>query len=377
MNIAIVGPAYPLRGGIANFNEALATELQNSGHQVTLWSFKLQYPKVLFPGKTQFTTGKPPENLKINSVINSIQPASWCRTAKAILNDKPDMVVFRFWMPFMGPALGTIAGKIRKKNIPVIAVTDNIIPHEKRPGDKMLTKYFLKQCNHVMVMSRQVGADLQRIIPGAQFTYSPHPVYNIFGNPVDRLQAVQKLNLDEKEQYILFFGLIRKYKGLDLLLDGFIEASAEIPDVKLIIAGEFYDKVEDYKNKLEHPAIKHKVILQNKYIAEDEVKYYFSAASLLAQTYRTATQSGVTQIGYHFGTPMLVTRIGGLPEIVKHGTNGYVVEPNAASISRALVDFFKYKKETQMRKEVQNEAHRFSWEFFVNNLLAAARNERS
>jgi glycosyltransferase involved in cell wall biosynthesis len=332
---------------------------------------------VLFPGKSQFTQGNAPENLIIKPVINSIQPLTWYRTASAIIKEKPDIVIFRFWMPFMGPSLGTIARKIRKKNIPVIAIADNIIPHEKRFGDKWLTRYFLKQCNHVMVMSRQVGKDLQDIIPGAKFTYSPHPVYNIFGNPVSRQEAINKLNLNEQHRYMLFFGLVRKYKGLDLLLDGFIKASAHLPDVKLIIAGEFYDKMEDYSERLQHPAIKDKVIVYNKYIAEDEVKYYFSAASLLAQTYRTATQSGVTQIGYHFGIPMLVTNVGGLPEIVKHNVNGYVVEPEVASVAGALADFFMNNKETPMRKEVLLESERFSWDFFVDNLLKAAQSEHS
>jgi len=373
MRIALIGPAHPLRGGIANFNEALAIALQQTSNNVEIFSFSMQYPKILFPGKSQFTDGAAPEGLKISPLINSVSPPSWLKTYRKIKEFNPDLVVVRFWLPFMGPSLGTICGKLKRSGIPVIAITDNVIPHEKRKGDKLFTRYFLKRCSAFMVMAKSVEHDLRTFLPNPKVVYSPHPVYNIFGDAISRTDAVQQLQLNPQRKYILFFGLIRKYKGLHLLLEAFALIKDKCTDVDLLVAGEFYDKPEPYHQQIAELGLSERVLLHHRYIPEDEVKLYFSACNILTQTYLSATQSGVTQIGYHFGIPMLVTNVGGLPEIVAHGECGYVTQTSAEDIAMALIDFFENQREDSMRSAVQRAASQFDWQCFVDKLLGLAK----
>ena len=339
--VVIVGPAFPLRGGIANFNEALSREMNRKGYETELVSFSYQYPKFLFPGKTQFAEGKGPEDLKIFTKINSVNPVNWIKTAKFITRLKPDYVIIRFWLPFMGPALGTIAEKLRKKGVKVLAITDNVIPHESRFGDGLLTKYFLKRCDGFITLSRSVLEDISQFTDNQNKIMLPHPVYNIFGESVSRSMGIEKLNLDVNSKYILFFGLIRGYKGLDLALKAMQDSRIKELGIKLIVAGEFYDKQEKYSELLE--ATKASVLLYDHYIPQEEVRYYFAAADCVVQPYKTATQSGITQVAYNFNKPMIVTNVGGLPEIVAHEKVGYVTALNETSIADAIVRFYARK----------------------------------
>ncbi len=364
-----MGPAYPLRGGIADFNQALAKELQASGHNVVIFSFSLQYPGFLFPGKTQFAEEEKDFNLEVRPVINSINPLNWVNSARKVWAFQPDLLIIRFWMPFMGPSLGTIAGKLRKKGVPVLAITDNIVPHEKRKGDKLLTRYFLKRCNAFMVMSKQVGNDLLEFIPDAKYRYNPHPVYNIFGETVDRELALQQLGLDSGYRYVLFFGLIRKYKGLDILIKGFARVADQLEHVKLLIAGEFYDDQQEYLELIKTLDLRNKILIHDHFIPNEQVKHYFCASSLLAQTYLSATQSGVAQIAYSFDLPILATRVGGLPEVVDHERTGYVVDTDPEAVGKAILDFFTADREDSMRKAMHEDAQRFEWSYFVDNLM--------
>jgi glycosyltransferase involved in cell wall biosynthesis len=371
MKIALIGPAHPLRGGIANFNEALARSLQQQGHQVRIYSFSLQYPGILFPGKSQKTTDPAPAGLDIQTCINSVNPLSWWQTARRIKKWQPDLAIVRFWMPFMGPSLGTIAGSLKRAGIPVIAITDNVIPHEKRKGDKLLTRYFLKRCNSFVAMSDSVATDMKSFLPNARVTVTPHPVYDIFGEAVSREEALKNLELDPINRYLLFFGLIRKYKGLDLLLKGFARAVPEIPEnVVLIIAGEFYSDRDETMQMIQSLNLEKRVVLHDRYIPEAQVKHYFCAADLLAQTYLSATQSGVTQIGYHFGVPMLVTNVGGLPEIVSDNVTGFVTEVDENAVGQAIVRFFNGNQHAEMAENVCAARGRFSWHTFVDKLLS-------
>ncbi|HMT28371.1 MAG TPA: glycosyltransferase [Bacteroidia bacterium] len=368
--IIIIGPAYPLRGGIANFNEALCATYNRMGQTCSIVSFSLQYPGFLFPGTTQFAgDDKMPEDVQIKTMINSINPFSWWKTAQYIRKEKPEKVIIRYWLPFMAPCLGTIARWVKRGNsgIKVEAICDNVIPHEKRIGDDALTSYFLNGIDSFTVMSRSVLNDLRK------FTDKPatlkfHPVYNIFGDPVSKAEGKKQLGLEEHVSYILFFGFIRHYKGLDLLLEAFSQVvkNGKIKkDVKLLIAGEFYDDPAPYRALIEKTGISERVLLHDKYISKESVKFYFAAADLVAQPYRDATQSGVTQIAYHFGRPMLVTNVGGLPEIVPNGISGLVTEVNAASISQAIVEFYNSDLEEKLTQGSQSLARSFSWEEFV------------
>ncbi len=367
--VVIVGPAYPLRGGIANFNEALSKEMNLRGFDTTIVSFSYQYPKILFPGTSQFdNTGQAPKDLTIDTKIHSIRPFNWLSSAKYILSLNPDYVIIRFWLPFMGPALGTIAGKLRKKGIKVLAITDNVIPHESRPGDKQLTKYFLKRCDGFITMSNSVLDDISQFTDNPNKIMLPHPVYNIFGDPVSREEGIKHLGLDSDTRYVLFFGLIRGYKGLDLALKALSDEQLKDQKLKLIIAGEFYDKKEKYIAIIEELKLEGKIELHDKYIPQEEVKYYFGASDCVVQPYKTATQSGITQVAYNFNKPMIVTNVGGLPEIVEDGVVGYVttLEPN--SIASAINQFYSENKLEEFEQNVIREKEKFSWEYFVNEL---------
>jgi D-inositol-3-phosphate glycosyltransferase len=371
MKIVIIGPVYPLRGGIADFNHALANSLINQGHSVTIFSFTLQYPKLLFPGKTQYIDHHTnQEKYDVIETINSINPYSWRKTAKEIVGLNPDLIITRFWIPFMGAALGTIHRLIKRrlKETPIIAITDNIIPHESRVGDRSLTKYFLKSCDRFVVMSKQVGQDLKKFISSPKYLCLPHPIYDIFGEIVEPEEAKSTLELPKEKKIILFFGFIRNYKGLDLLLEAIALCKSKSQFV-LLVAGEFYEDKEAYLRKIKSLEIENQIILHDRFIPKELVSFYFCASNLVAQTYRTATQSGVTQIAYHFNKPILVTNVGGLNEIVTHNQNGYVCPVDIHEISSCIDDFFLNDREIPFSEQSSKLKEQFSWNHFVNELI--------
>lgn len=365
----IVGPAFPLRGGIANFNEALCRAMNAEDIETKIISFSLQYPSFLFPGKTQFDKGKGPQDILIETKINSINPFNWLSVARYIKKQKPDFVVFRFWLPFMGPCLGTIAGRIKSgTKIRVIAITDNVIPHEKRFGDKAFTRYFIKRCDGFIAMSQAVLNDLKEFTSTDKKSFLPHPIYDIFGEKLSKKEALAKLNLNENDKHLLFFGFIRKYKGLDLLLEAMADERVKALNVKLIVAGEYYEDAAPFNEIIRKNGLEQNIILKTEYIPSEDVRYYFCACDMVTQPYRTATQSGVTQIAYHYEKPMLVTNVGGLPEIVPHNKVGYVTEISAKSIADSIVDFYINNKEQAFIENVIIEKQRFLWSTFVNGV---------
>ncbi len=368
MKIIIVGPAFPLRGGIANFNEALCRALNKQGHSTKIFSFSLQYPSFLFPGKTQFDNGVPPEDLNIATKINSINPFNWGRIANEICTENPDMVIVRYWLPFMAPCLGTIVKKVKSNSkIKVIAITDNVIPHEKRWADKTLTKYFIKQCDAFITLSKSVLKDLKTFTDNPNTYFFPHPIYDIFGEKISKQDAITHLKLNANEKYILFFGFIRKYKGLDLLLEAMGDERVKNLGIKLIVAGEFYEDKYPYEEIIQKNNLQN-IILKANYIPSDDVKYYFCASDMIVQPYRDATQSGITQIAYHFERPMLVTNVGGLSEIVAASV-GYAVDPSSSRIADAIVDFYQNNRERTFSLNTAEEKKRFQWSSFVDGVI--------
>lgn len=367
--IFIIGPAYPLRGGLATFDELFCTAFNEQGHDCEIISYSLQYPNFLFPGSTQFdTTGVAPKHIKIHTLINSVNPLSWIKTANFIKKQKPDFIVFRFWIPFMGPALGRIARMVRKSGIKVLAITDNVIPHEKRIGDAAFAKYFIKSCDGFVTMSKAVMKDLENFTTTKHKKYLLHPLYTSFGEKLNKSDARKVLGIKEDVNLVLFFGLIRKYKGLDMLLDAFNELK-ENPNIILLIAGEFYEDKQPYLDLIEKYQIQNQVILHAKFIANEDVKLYFSAADLVALPYRTATQSGVTQVSFHFEVPTLVTNVGGLGEIIPHQKAGYVVEPNGKAIAESIKDYFTNHRMSLYTEGMKQEKQKYDWKIFVNEVL--------
>tara|TARA_B100001540_G_C15798387_1_gene638749 strand:+ start:772 stop:1911 length:1140 start_codon:yes stop_codon:yes gene_type:complete len=365
--VIIIGPAYPFRGGIANFNNSLAQEYYNKGIDIQIFSFSLQYPEFLFPGTTQFEDSSPPKDINIRTIINSINPFNWFAVAQRINKEKPDYILVRYWLPFMALCLGTIC-RLLDKRIKKIAITDNIIPHEKRLGDKILTKYFIKSCDAFITLSRSVLDDLSLYTDSRKKVFLPHPIYDVFGEKINKKKALSNLELEQGCKYLLFFGFIRKYKGLDLLLEAMSDSRVKKLGVKLIVAGEFYDDAQFYYDLIDNLKIKENVIIHSIYIPEENVKNYFCAADMITQTYHTATQSGVTQIAYHFERPMLVTDVGGLSEIVKHDKVGYVTDHNPNVIADFIIDFYSNNREKDFVDNIVVEKKRFSWNTFVDGI---------
>ena len=365
--VIIIGPSFPLRGGIADSNHSLGFALQKLGCEVKMLSFSLQYPSILFPGKTQLDTNASKPNLSIFSKINSINPLSWIKVAFWLKKQKPDLIITRFWIPFIGISLGSILRLFGlNNNTDLIALCDNVIPHEKRFGDYFFTRYFLKSNNRFLVMSKSVGNDISTFIKNPTVDYHPHPVYDHFGNLIDKSQAISDLSLDVSKKYLLFFGFIRKYKGLDLLLDAMPNFTE---NVELIVAGEFYDHESEYKVQVSKLGIENKVHFFSDFIPENKVNLFFSACDMVVQPYKSATQSGVAQIAYHFNKPILVTNVGGLPEIVPHKKVGYVVNVSSKAISEAVNDFYSHNRELYFIDNVKIEKHKYSWSNMATQIL--------
>jgi D-inositol-3-phosphate glycosyltransferase len=368
LKIFIVGPAYPLRGGPAQFNENLCAELNKAGHDGQIISYSLQYPNFLFPGSSQYeTSSKAPEGIKIHTLINTVNPFNWFKVARFIKKENPHFILCRYWLPFFGPSLGTIA-RLVKSRVTVLALTDNVIPHEKRFGDKPFTNYFIKGCDGFIAMSKKVLADISEFSNTTNKAYSPHPMYETYGPAVSMEEARKKLNLNKEDKIILFFGLIRHYKGLDILLEAIGNPEIKKQNIKLLIAGEFYEDKQPYLELIRKLGLSEHVILHDKFIANEEVRYYFSASNLVAQTYRNATNSGVTMVGYYYEKPMLVTKVGGLIEIVPDGKCGYVVENSVPLISEKILDYFVNSREEVFTQNVRIEKKKYEWSRFIEAL---------
>ena len=373
MRIVICGPAHPYRGGIAAYNERLAQQLLQEGDAAAIYTFKLQYPSFLFPGKTQFDHGYAPEGVPITRAINSINPLNWFNIGLRLRRTRPDLVIMRYWLPFLAPALGFIARLVRSnRHTKIITIFDNVVPHEKRFGDRMLTRFFVKSINGALVMTKAVENDLRQFSTVMPCVISPHPLFDNYSVPVSRAEAIVRLKLCPADRFILFFGFIREYKGLDLLLRAMAEQCVRDLGVKLIVAGEFYESEKPYFDLIHQLEVGDKITFHSHFISDDEVKYYFSAASLVVQPYRSATQSGVTQVAYHFNKPMIVTNVGGLAEIVPDGVCGYVVEPDPADIAGAICDFFS-GDENRFAAGIEEKKKEYSWDRLTEALRSLLR----
>ena len=370
--VFIIGPAYPLRGGLASFNQRLAEAFMQEDYDCTIYSFSLQYPSFLFPGTTQFSTEPAPINIKIKTVINSINPLNWIRIGLIIKNECPDIILVRYWLPFMGPSLGTILRLARRKgHTKIVSLTDNIIPHEKRPGDKLFTKYFLGACDGFITMSDKVLADLRIFEMAKPAKLVQHPLYDNFGAPISKSFARKNLGLSENDKIILFFGFIRNYKGLDMLLDAMKDSRIKENGIKLLIAGEFYEDAKPYQEQIEKLDIGEQLILRTDFIPDSEVKNYLCAADVVIQPYRSATQSGVTPLAYHFEKPMVVTNVGGLPSLVPDGKVGIVVEPDPKSIAEGILKFYQLG-EMHFILQLRSEKLKYSWSNMVEAITSLA-----
>jgi glycosyltransferase involved in cell wall biosynthesis len=390
-NIIIIGPAHPLRGGLASFNERLAREFQQQGDNVSIYTFSLQYPSFLFPGTSQYSSEPAPGDVNIKVRINSVNPFNWIKVGNELRKLNPDIIVVRYWLPFMGPCLGTILRRVKKNHhTRIVCIADNVLPHEKRPGDKQFTSYFLKPVDAFIIMSEKVMLDLRR------FTNKPaqqvvHPLYDNFGEKIDKLEARKHLGLNPDDKIILFFGFIRNYKGLDILLEAMhilkqqhtsnlsqspvdkplTEFSGQTSNVKLLVAGEFYEDRKPYDEIITKDDLTSVLILRTNFIPDSEVKYYLSAADFVIQPYRKATQSGVTPLAYHFEKPMLVTNVGGLPALVPERKVGLIAEPDPQSVAEKILELYELG-EDYFFPGLKEEKKKYSWSVLVMTIKELA-----
>jgi glycosyltransferase involved in cell wall biosynthesis len=377
-SVIIVGPAHPLRGGLATFDQRLAREFIQQGFDCRIYSFSLQYPDFLFPGTTQYSTEPPPEGLTIRSRINSINPFNWWSVGEELRKARPDLIVVRFWLPLMGPALGTILRRVKKnRHTRIVAITDNVIPHEKRPGDTPFTRYFLKSCDAFVTMSEKVMADLRTFQPDRPARQVAHPLYDNFGEPIPREEAraqlrAKGLNIADKDRVLLFFGFIRQYKGLDIALEAMADQRVRDLGIKLLVAGEFYEDAAPYRELIARLGIEESLLLRTDFIPDSEVRHYLCAADAVIQPYRNATQSGVTPLAYHFEKPMIVSNVGGLPALVPHELVGLVAEPEPGPMAAAMLRYFVLG-ESFFLPALRTEKEKYSWARLVATILELSK----
>ena len=366
--LIIMGPAWPLRGNLAAFDEKLANVFMQASINTKLYTFSLQYPGFLFPGTTQYSTDPAPEKLSIDVAINSINPFNWIKVGLKIKRERPDLIIVRYWIPFMAPCLGTILSIVKKnKHTKVIAIVDNMIPHEKRLGDKLLTQYFVRGVDGFLTMSQKVQNDV-KLFTNKPSCVSPHPIYDHFGEAIPTADARKFLHLDVHDKVILFFGFVRAYKGLDLLIEAMADPAIKAAGIKLVIAGEFYESPTPYLTQIEQLGLTDTISVYNQYIGEKEVTQYVSAADFIIQPYRNATQSGVTPMAYHFLKPMLVTNVGGLADTVPHDKVGLVVQPNPRSIAEGIVQLYE-RGTAHFMPHLITEKKKYSWEQMRQSFL--------
>ena len=367
MKIIIIGPAYPYRGGIADTNESLCETFNAHGHDAMLVTFTVQYPDFLFPGKSQYRTEDIPPKCHIERLIHTLNPLNWWQVARRINRMKPDLVIVRYWMPFFAPSLGTIT-RFLNPEIITIAMCDNVIPHEHRLGDGPLTRYFVSAFDGFITLSQTTLKELDQFTDKPK-TSHPHPINNNLGQKVDKWEARSHLGLDPQKRYLLFFGLIRDYKGLDLTLQALASPEAQDPSIHLIVAGEFYEPREKYDQLITELRLANRVTIVDQFIPTGDIRYYFSAADLVIQTYKTASQSGVSQMAYHFECPILVTDVGGLGEVVHHQKTGYVSDLEPRVIAQYLKEYFREDKMETFQKNMREEKHKYSWSSFTEEVL--------
>jgi glycosyltransferase involved in cell wall biosynthesis len=367
MKIAIIGPAYPYRGGIANFSERLAKEFVMQHDEVRLYTFSMMYPDLIFPGRSQYAETPLLFPLTIERKINSVNPVNWNRVGKEINKQHFDLVLAAYSIPFLSPGIGTVARQAKKnKHTKAISIIHNLHPHEKRIGDKVLSDYFLHSMDAHVALSKKVWEDIKGADLDHQAIVYPHPVYDIFGKAIPKEQAIAELNLDPGYHYLLFFGLIRDYKGLDILLEAMASPEIQQRKIKLIVAGEFYSNKRAYLDIIQKNNLQERVILLDRFIPDPDVYRYFSAADIVVQPYKNATQSGITQIAYEFEKPMIVTDVGGLPETVPDNKVGFVCEPNPLSLARAILQFYNENKEAEFVANCKTEKQKYSWAGLAN-----------
>ncbi len=374
MKICLIGPAPPLRGGISHYNTELATEFARE-HEVILVSFSRQYPTLLFPGRTQLDPSALRPRLRTEALLDSINPLSWLRAGRRIAELAPDLLLAHWWNPFFAPSIGTTVRVVKKKSpAPVAFICHNITPHERFPGTRRLTRFALAAGNVWVVHSETDRRALESLHLEGQTLKTPQPPGRGFGDPIDKEEAKRRLGVPGN--ILLFFGFIRHYKGLPYLLQAMPLVLQEV-DCLLLIVGEFYEGKDRCLDLINTLGLAPKVRVIDQFVPDDEVGLYFSAADLVLLPYESATQSAIVPLAYAFERPVVATRVGGLPEAVRHGETGLLVEPHdPAGLAGAIIRFFTDHLEERFRRHIQRLRNDFSWKDLAAILEAASADTR-
>lgn len=365
MRIVLIGTAFPLRGGIAHYIALLYKYLQKRGHTVNVLSFKRQYPGLFFPGRTQKDEGKELIPLHTTPLLDSINPLTWIQAFFWVKKVRPQVLIFKYWMPFFAPCYAVIAYLCKTfLKVKTLYILDNVIPHEKRRGDRILSRIGLKFIDFFIAQSESVLHDLLQFRPHAEVKEIPHPVYEIFPPSLPKKKAKNLLGISD-DRVILYFGYIRDYKGLRYLIKS-MPIILDSLQVKLLVCGEFYEGREDTLNLIEKLQLKDQIKVYDTFIPNEEVAYYFSACDLVVLPYISATQSGIVQIAYHYEKPVIVTSVGGLPEVVKDGKCGYVVKPqDAVALAQSVIRFYRKNNEEEFKNNIKIEKKKYSWDRMI------------
>lgn len=367
MKICLVGPTYPYKGGISHYNTTLCNELSKR-HNVFLISYKRQYPSFLYPGKEQINKDS---NIKVNEttnfeyIIDTINPLTWIKTYSKIKNENPDLVIFQWVHPFFTFVFFTITYLLKKfTNIKILYICHNVLPHERTKIDEFLIKMAFKNVDYFIVHSKEDYNNLKKIIPNAKVKQSVLPTYNIFKTKKTSKEDTRKsLNIDRNKKIILFFGIIREYKGLIYLIKSMPKIINEVDDINLLIVGEFWDDKDKYIDEIKKLGIKNHIKIIDKYIPDEEVGIYFSAADVVVLPYISATQSAVIQTAYAFEKPVITTNVGGLPDVVDDNKTGIIVKSeNSEELASAIINYFKNDKERKFTENIKIKNKEFSWE---------------
>lgn len=365
MKILLFGPAFPLRGGMAHFIALLYTHLAKRGHDVEIISFTRQYPDLLFPGKTQQESGEAGIPVASTRLIDSINPLNWIVNGFRLRNRNADLVISTFWLPFFGPSSGTLHKLLRRKTTKTLTILHNIVPHEHRPGDILFTKYLFRHTDYFIAQSESVGKDLLKFVPNARYKRVALPMFSLFKDRIPKAEAKKALGITD-EKLIMFFGYIRPYKGLHVLIDA-MKIVKQKMDLRLLVCGEFYGDEKQYRAQMKETGIDDVTTVFSDYIPNERVHLYFSAADVLVQPYVTATQSAIAQMAYFFSSPIIATNVGALPEVVIHEKSGLIVPPNdPQALAGAIIRFYDEKMEQHLMAGAAEERKKYSWDAMVD-----------
>ncbi len=375
MKIAMIGPVHPYKGGIAHYTDLLCRALREDGNEVQLYSFKFQYPKLLYkkPQKDMKSSGFGTNDADF--CIHTLNPFNWIRVAGRIKKQKPELIILQWWHPYFAPCFWSICKLLRREKI--LFVCHNVFPHERFPLDRLLTKWTLGCGRYFITQSKMDARDLLSVKHDAVYRVTPHPTYGMFCKQGMSMQkAREQLQIDQGQRALLFFGFVRKYKGLQYLLEAMKLLKERDFKVQLWVVGDFGEDKEEYVEQIRRFEIGDQVQMVEGYVPDDEVEKYFAASDLVVLPYLSATQSGIVQIAFGFEKPVLVTEVGGLPDVVTNGKTGYVVEPRSAEmIAEAIMDYYINNRREAFVSQIEKEKDRFSWKTFVDTMMEMVRRD--